>query len=257
VGGIEVRTLSGGKWILDDGRPYEGPISAGDPELQEAVWDHVEEHLGPITAMMHFGAEAVSVDILWVAPSEDRQFHTLVTCGMAERPMNLPLDAPELRHAELVISLPPSWPLLTDGCIPPESRWPFRLIGGTALYAHRAATWLWMGHTLTYPDQEAPFACGTALACAVLSLPRQLPTDFHRLRTGPDRTISFYNAIPIYREELEIAMRSNSISLLRLLIRSGVADVVDARRPNLGTRAEKPEPFVGPPRILPFPRRLS
>lgn len=257
MSGIEVRTVSGGKFVMDDGRPYKGPISTGDPLLQESIWEHVEEHLGPVTAMMHFGAEAVSVDILWVAPSAERHFHTLVTCGMAERPMDPPGEAADCRHAELVICLPPRWPLVLNGAIPQGGRWPLQLIGGTALYPHRSRNWVWYGHTITAPPEEGPFAPDTLLASAVLDTPRQLPVDFQVLETDPERTIAFFNVIPIYREELRLAMWQGSVALLERLDQAGLADVVDPGRRNVAPE-EPPERrmFAAPPVILPFPRRL-
>ena len=83
----------------------------GDPETIEAVSAHVERHLGRIGVVFHeIVSDLVHIDLLHVPPTRERPFHTLVTCGMSTRPMNVPEDAEELRYAELMLSLPPDWP---------------------------------------------------------------------------------------------------------------------------------------------------
>ena len=257
MGGIEIRTLSGSKIVLDDGRPYEGPVSDGDPELLDAVWRHVETNLAPVTALAYYGAEAVRVDLLWVAPSRERRFHTLVTCGMAERPMNPPELAADCRFAELVLCLPPEWPLSLAGDLPVEARWPIHLLGGIALYVHRNTTWLWYGHTITSPVEKGPFAADTLLANATLDHLRHFPDGFRILEMEPEREIQFFNLIPLYREEVGLAMWKGTGTLLRRLDRMGYAEVVDPKRPNVATEDPRRGRPMAPPAILPFPRRRS
>jgi hypothetical protein len=53
-------------------------------------------------------SDLVHVDIHIVEPTAARNYYTLVTSGMSDRPMAAPEECRECRYAELVISLPPT-----------------------------------------------------------------------------------------------------------------------------------------------------
>ena len=96
------------------------PTLPPDPDLDaNLIADHVIAHIGPIANVFHeIKPDVVAIDLLVVGPSETRPVITLVTCGMSDRPIRIPIEdpddlarVPELRFAELLLCLPPDWPL--------------------------------------------------------------------------------------------------------------------------------------------------
>jgi len=88
----------------------------GDPEIVDAVPAYIEQTLGPINLVWHeIVSERVHVDVYHIAPSSQRPFHVLVTSGMSQRPMIIPVGVDEdLAHAELLMCLPRDWPVSDD-----------------------------------------------------------------------------------------------------------------------------------------------
>jgi Suppressor of fused protein (SUFU) len=142
-----------------------------DWELVEAVSAHAERHIGPVESVYHqLVSPWIYVDVHAIAPSEDRPWRTLVTSGMAQRPMS------DGRFAELVMVVAPHWPVPDTPGFDETARWPFRLLQDLAELPHRFGTTLGTGHTVPNGDPPAPYAPGTAL-CGVLLFPPVLQPD--------------------------------------------------------------------------------
>src|SRR5262245_16858921 len=114
----------GGSRMLRHDTPAEPQLVAGDEGLVNAVSDHVEKYFGPIGNVLH---EIVSpyahIDLHVVEPRPERPVYTVVTSGMAARPM------PGGVYAELMLVLPPTWPKYGDPEFEAEEAyWPFRLL---------------------------------------------------------------------------------------------------------------------------------
>jgi hypothetical protein len=141
--------------------PGADELSEGDPDLIEAVTDHVERHLGLGEYVLH---EAVSpgvhVDLLPSPATEERPYSVVVTCGMAELPMRAPDDdeVRHLTHAELFVLLPPDWPLYGEALQDERNWWPMRMLKTLARLPHDFDSWLWEGHTVPNFDPPEPYA---------------------------------------------------------------------------------------------------
>src|SRR5579863_671207 len=85
--------------------------SKGDPMLIEAVSRHVDAAIGPPAIFHELWSGTIHVDIYSVPPSEDRPFCTLITSGMAEKPMSTPAGYSGPRYLELIMFLPEDWPM--------------------------------------------------------------------------------------------------------------------------------------------------
>jgi hypothetical protein len=91
-------------------RAFEIPV--GDPASIEAIKRHIEAHLGKIDSVFHeLVSDLVHLDVHLIKPAAGRDFHTLVTSGMSDRPMSVPEGAEEYRYSELLIGLPQDWPV--------------------------------------------------------------------------------------------------------------------------------------------------
>ena len=74
----------------------------GDQRTIEAISRHVGRYVGPVAHVFHeLVSDLVHVDVHLVPPQPNRDFVTLVTSGMSDRPMTLPPDCDAPDYAEL------------------------------------------------------------------------------------------------------------------------------------------------------------
>ncbi len=206
-----------------DEAPAEG--SAGDVELIEAVSAHVETHLGPEHEVFHqVISQWVHVDILVVAPTEERPCWTLVTCGMAERAMAAPDDDPALTHTELVMVLPPDWPLKES-----KGMWPLQLLQDLAEIPHRFETWLHIGHTVPNGDPAQPYARKCPFSGVMLAPTLVTPDGFDVLQFG-EREIHFLGVVALYADEMDLKLEYGADELFDRLDAIGATEGLDVRR---------------------------
>jgi hypothetical protein len=220
----------------DDPVPDDAP-SPGDSELINAVDGHITKWIGAVDVVYHeIVSPYVHVDIHHIPPSEDHPFHVLVTSGMSEMPMTTPEGAEEYRYAELLICLPPEWPLTEAAFEDERHYWPVRWLKMLARFPHQYGTWLGWGHTMPNGDPPLPFTEGTKL-CGMLILPSiSLPEEAATLELPDGRTVHFWALYPLYDEEMAIKLRKGAQALLPLFEKHNVSDVVDPTRVNVGTR---------------------
>ncbi len=224
-------------------REREFEHAHGDPTLIRAVGEHVERHLGRTEWVLHeITSDLVHVDVHVVPPGPQREFYTLVTSGMSERPMTRPDDVEGCEFAELVACLPPEWPGLigTDRGRPTSdpdhpwrnerNYWPIRWLKFLARFPHAQDTWLWYGHTIPNGDPPAPFAADTKLCCIMLAPNPLLPEAFHTLRVG-DRDVAFWSLLPLYQGEMQYKLDRGAEALLDLFDRKRIYPIIDPHRP--------------------------
>lgn len=208
----------------------------GDEQKVAQISQHIERHVGPIEAVIHeLTPDLLNIDLHWVAASDDRPYHTLVTSGMSHRAMMTPDEASGFQLAELVMCLPPDWPLGQETLSEGQSSWPLQLLRQLARLPHEHQTWLSVGHKVPNGDPAEPYAPETQL-CGTLLLPTaQLGEAFHRLKTD-QQDIYFYNVFLLYAEELELLNRKGLDALLNRIDGRGLSDVLDLQRPNIGRK---------------------
>ena len=199
----------------------------GDEALLAAVEAHVEEHIGEIETVFHeLVSDLVHVDVLQVPPAEGRPWWTLVTCGMAARPMSPPpeVDGAD-RFAELVLCLPPDWPL-------DEAKWPFGLLQFLARLPHEYETWFAAGHTVPNGDPPEPLAPDTELSGVILAPPLLGPEGFERI-AGPEGDIALLGVIALYSEEMQLKLDEGTDALHDRLDEGDVSEMLEIRRPSV------------------------
>lgn len=212
-------------------------FALGDSDAIEAISQHIETHLGKIETVYHeLVSDHVHVDVHTIEPTEDRDFYTLVTSGMSDRPMNVPRGAEAFRYAELMLALPPTWLLGEKHFKNDDNYWPIRLLKQLARFPHQYDTWLGPGHTIPNDDPPQPYASNTKLCCAILLYGVTTPDAFNKLEISPEKTIRFYAVIPLYQEEMELKLRSGTEALFPLFDEHGVSELVDLRRRNTARR---------------------
>jgi hypothetical protein len=221
----------GSEIFRHEARERELEPTGGDPELIEAVQSHVETCFGSESSVFHeIVSDLVHVDVHVVPPFGDREWATLVTSGMAERPMTVPEGLEDHTHAELVLAVPPSWPLEHEAFSDERVYWPIRLLKQLARLPHEYDTFLHHGHTIPNGDPPEPYADGTALCGALICPPILTPEAFDRLELADGRVVHFYGVFPLHRNEMEFKLQKGADALWERFAEAGVTELLDLGR---------------------------
>ena len=192
----------------------------------DAIRAHVEQYVGAIGQTWH---EADALDILVVAATEERPFHTLVTAGLSDHPMKAPKD--EWRRAELCFLLPPSWSLERQSWADSDE-WPLKWLVYLAQMPRRKDTWLGYGHTVPNGEPPQPVDDSTEACSVMLIPPVSLPERFARLRVDETATgiINFWALVPLMPAELELKLEKGTPILLEKMEKRKLSDIWDPGR---------------------------
>ena len=96
-------------------RERDFELATGDSENIDRISDHIEKHIGPVASVFHeLVSDLVHIDVHMVEPTPERPCYTLVTSGMSDKPMQAPEGHEDLAYTELMICLPPNWPLTEE-----------------------------------------------------------------------------------------------------------------------------------------------
>jgi hypothetical protein len=211
-------------------------MNGKDGRHAEDIVAHIEKHIGRVAQVFQEnGADGPRVLVHHVPATADRPFHTLVTSGMSDSAMAVPaqLDAP--RHLELMMTLPKDWQFDAASARDANWHWPVKQLQRLARVPIESGAWLGWGHTVPNGDPPQAFAPGTGL-CGVIIAPSLLvPVDFYELHTT-DQAITFYSAIPLYREEMDLQLEHGMAALLGRLLDHGIRDLIDPHRRNVARK---------------------
>jgi len=221
--------------------PRQRPFSTaqGDDVAIDLVTRHVEKHIGPVQSVFHeILSDLVHLDILIVAPTKERNYYTLVTCGMSQLPMTVPEGAEKFRYAELMLCLPPDWPLSDEAFQDERNYWPIRCLKTLARLPHEYDTWLYAAHSIPNGDPAEPYADNTKFAGMLLNVPATVEPirDFFALTVSPDKEIHFFSLIPLYPEEMDDKLKNGAESLFDKLEKADVTELVQLGRRNVSKK---------------------
>jgi hypothetical protein len=212
------------------------PADMSDSSMEE-ISDHIERHIGPVDGVLHeIVSDLVHIDVHVVKPTKKRPWVSLITSGMSDQPMTVPDECEELRYSELMINLPPSWPLEQKDWEDHDNYWPIYWLKQLARLPHEYDTWLSYGHTVPNGDPPEPFADNTDFCCMLLEFSVTAPEDFHTLQVRDDKVIHFWSLMPLYAEEVDLKLAKGTEALEERFEKEQIYDVVDLDRPNVGRR---------------------
>ncbi len=224
----------------DDARPTQFEMAIGDLATIERITRHIEQYCGKVETVLHeLVSDLVHIDVHWVKPTRERNYHTLVTSGMSDRPMLAPEQVAECRYAELMLSLPPEWPVgetyevLPSQEVNPRHYWPIYLLKMLARFPHKFNAWLWWGHTMPNGDPAEPYADNTQLCCALLLSPMRFPQEFGQLKIDDEKTIHFFSIVPLYKEEMDVKLEKGTEALFDGFDKHNVNELLDIKRTNV------------------------
>ena len=220
-------------------------VGSHSPSM-ELIVEHIETHLGETSLVIHeVVSQFVHVDIHIVPPKPGRDFCTLVTCGMSDKPMNVPqkLKGMGLEFAELLLCLPKSWRVEGYDAVSDRTRekdWPVLWLRNLARFPHEYNTWLSTGHSVPNGDPALPLSTDTEMSGWVLTDPKLVPEAFKCLVREDGSKIFFHAALPVYREEMAMKIAQGSKKLQQMFAEFGVTELLDPRRINVATNLMDP-----------------
>ncbi|HEY0978727.1 MAG TPA: suppressor of fused domain protein [Flavobacteriales bacterium] len=213
----------------DRKREFEHAI--GDGANIDAISAHIERYIGPVASVFHeVVSDLVHIDVHVVAPNAKRDFYTLVTSGMSDRAMKAPVDHPELKYSELMICLPPHWPMSDAAWGNEDHYWPIRWLKVLARFPHEYLTWLWAMHTVPNGDPAEPLASNTGMTGFILLPALTVPPGFRELRVNEERMIHFHAMVPLFPDEMALKLDKGADALIEGFDRNGVTELFDPQR---------------------------
>ncbi len=228
------RSESGAPIFHHKARERGFELAHGDEETIEKIGAHIETHVGRIASVYHeLMSDLVHIDVYMIEPTEERNFFTLVTSGMSDKPMAAPEGYEDCGHTELVICLPPHWSMTQEAFQDDANYWPIRWLKLLARLPHEYKTWLYASHTVPNGDPALPFAPNTKLCCALLLRPTLFDDAFKTLELSAEKRIEFLSVVPLYRGEMELKLDEGLDALLELLDDAGVTELLDIKRENV------------------------
>jgi hypothetical protein len=222
----------------------EPPLSGGDELLIEGVTDHIAAHFDGFgedaTVFDEVVSPYVHIDIYSVEPTEDRPWHTLITSGMAERPMTVPEGLEDYRYAEMMLSLPPEWPVDHAAWMEADdaegSYWPVRTLKMLARLPHEYDTFLYYGHTVPHGDPPQPYAATTDFCCAWIAPPVLAPIGFEELTLSDGRVLRFLAFVPLYEDEMRLKLDHGNDALIDAMNEHDCSELLEPGRPSVASR---------------------
>jgi hypothetical protein len=212
-------------------KPFEPAFDSPDGVKIE---QHIEKHIGKIETVYHeLVSDLVHVDVFFIKPTPQKNHITLVTSGMSSRAMKAPPQAEKWQYAELLICLPPDWPLNDEALEDERKYWPIRQLKMLARLPHEYDTWLWYGHTIPNGNPAQPFASNTKLSGIILALPTLLPKEFITLEIDEHKTIVFFSILPIHADETNMKLKKGADALFEQFDKHGVNELLDIQRPSV------------------------
>jgi hypothetical protein len=207
------------------------PGSAAD-DPHAALIRHMEDRFGPVQDFCVTEiVRGIGIAVHIIPPGPDRDFVTLFTAGMSDRPMNVPAGQEEFRFAELVMMLPADWPRSQEAFARDTTAWPYLWLRRIAAYPFEEDTWL-RGPYAIFPNGEPPqpLAPNTRLSCLLVL---EDLSSAGRLQNEDGRSILFFGVYPIYTEERDLERQRGVMALLTRFASDATLKVVDLRRSNL------------------------
>ncbi|HZZ73287.1 MAG TPA: suppressor of fused domain protein [Pirellulales bacterium] len=177
----------------------------------------------------------VPIAIHVIPPTKESNFYTLFTTGMSDLPQRVPRGQEAYEYTELVMFLPPTWPMNKDVLAKREHGWPLYVMRQIANYPHLAKTWL--GGRVTILAQEEPpqpYAPGCPFAAMLLAANLE---DVGPIALSGARQAQVYTMLPLYPEERQFEMEKGIPALFQGFERHDLDRIVDLHRPNVAVSA--------------------
>jgi hypothetical protein len=194
---------------------------------------HIEAKLGKAVGVWHeLVSDKIHVDVHFITPTPDDNVWTLFTTGMSARPMTTPADFDGPDRAELVLRLPPQWPMTQDAFAIDENYWPVRWLKMLARLPHDHNTWLWPSHTIPNGQPAAPFSLKTKQN-GMMIVPVTCLADGEEIVATKSGAVMLMSVMPVYEEEMQFKLEHGYDALIEKLVAADIDELVDLQRVNV------------------------
>ncbi len=190
-------------------------------ELQ-TVEDHIIEHFGSISRTIPVKeSENLNLRIYVIEPTKEKDFYTIVTCGMGAYKMELPDDFKDtdLDRIELLMYLSPAWNmdlalskptgLITGGTVTPifgsmydEWNYPVKILKNLAQAPVNNDSYFVMGNIM---DDEEPLSPSTNDTGGILISPAYISEEGCVCTLPDGEKVRFLQVMPIQTYEIDRA----------------------------------------------------
>lgn len=192
--------------------------------MSQEILLHMQTHFGPVRSLGEFKPD-IGVQIYAAGPSSEKI--TLFTLGLSGKAMTVPPGQEHYQFAELMIHLPPSWPLNREDFRNPANLWPIEWLRTMAQFPGDNNTWLGGPSTIVgNGEPPEPLGPNTLQSCIMLLEDSQIP-----LNDG--RRIVLYSMTPLYSEEKALEEATGLKTLLDRFNQKQVSNVVNPTRVNV------------------------
>lgn len=205
--------------------------SANHYDLQ--IRHHIQENISEITAIYHDNTtENIPLDLYHIAPNAMHAFHIFITSGMSHLPMPVETMTSENRRLELLIFLPPEWPVGKRAFADENNYWPVRFLQILASLPQQRQTCLHLHQVIPVSGENADIA-NTDFSGFLLVPPIHLNPEFARLNTDDGEKILFLAVMPLYAEEMDFILEHGTEALIRKFNQYKINAVIDPYRTNV------------------------
>lgn len=202
----------------------------------EDIENHVAKYIGEVETVLHeIASDLIHLDVLYVPAVPGRPYHVLVTSGMSDLAMSIPDGMEEYDRAELLVVLPETWPISEQAMTDEASYWPIRWLKYVGRLPHNYNSWVGWGHTI--PNSNPPEKIANTEFVGVMAMvPNWVEPEFFRLHSSSGDTISFYQLVPLYQEEMDLKLEFGAEELEVRFEQSNIGFVLDSGRKNVAKR---------------------
>ena len=201
-------------------------------EVREVLMEHIRFHGGASDLGVFHFRNPIRLDIYIVEPTPDRNYFTLVTHGMSD-------SGQSGRGSELILCLPPDWPMTEAALRQSQTSWPIDLLREVAARTVQGGQPLFSGTIITGRQKHKPY--GGKFPAVLVYLPIQC-AEFEDLAINDKTSINFLSLIPIYRDEQALASQKSPDQLAEILMTAGITELLSTSRKSAIKKEEAPTP---------------
>ena len=133
-------------------------------------------------------------------------------------------------YCELLLALPPDWPIRKQDFGGEGVWWPFRQLKQTARFPHVVKTLLWYGHTVSNEDPPQSFHETVPFCGGILSIPALCPKEAWSVHVRDGKQVFFFSFVPLFERELRFAWDRGSKALFEELDKISVTELIQIDR---------------------------
>lgn len=207
-------------------------LSTGESNI-DAITEHIEKYIGKVDFVYHeIISPLVHIDIHLVNPTPERNYYTLITSGMSDKPMNVPTkEHKPWEYGELMLCLPSNWKLDEESFKDEDNYWPIRMLKFIARFPHEYKTWISYGHTIPNGNPPAPFTDNVSYSGVLVDLPVTVANvNFPIIQLNDNKKINIYCLIPLFENEMDFKLKHGTDALIALFDENGVTELINLDR---------------------------